>query len=95
MLVQRVKVSGSGETELHDHPWSGRPATTTSPDMLQGADDIINADRCNTSRQMAVQISIINGNATDSARQCPSSHKSLNPRGNRQIWLDCAPPSSL
>jgi hypothetical protein len=75
MLVQRVKASGNGETELHDRLRSGHPATTTSPDMLQSADDIIHADRCIKSRQMAVQLSVINGNATDSARQCPSSHK--------------------
>jgi hypothetical protein len=66
-MVQRVKASGNGETELHDHPRSGHPATTTSPDMLQGADYIIHADRCITSRQMTVQISVINGNAADSA----------------------------
>jgi hypothetical protein len=41
--------------------------------MLLGADDIIHADRCITSRQMAVQLLVINGNATDSARQFPSS----------------------
>jgi hypothetical protein len=28
--IQRVKASGSGETELHDRPWSGRPATATT-----------------------------------------------------------------
>ena len=39
--VKRVKASGSGETELHDRPRSGRPATATSPDMLQRADDIL------------------------------------------------------
>jgi len=35
------------------------------------------------------------GNA-DSARQCPPSHKFTKPRGNRQIWLECAlhPPNS-
>jgi hypothetical protein len=27
--------------------------------------------------------------------QRPPSHKSSNPGGNRQIWLDCAPPSPL
>jgi hypothetical protein len=65
--------------------------------MSQGADDIIHADRCITSWQMAVQLSFINGNATDSAWQCPSSHKSLNPRGNCPIWLDCStiPPIVL
>jgi hypothetical protein len=29
------------------------------------------------------------------ARQRSPSHKSSNPGGNRQIWLDCAPPSPL
>jgi len=29
--VQRVNASGSGETELHDRPRSGHPATATSP----------------------------------------------------------------
>ena len=47
--VQRVKPSGSRETELYDRPRSGRPATATSPDMLQRADDIIHADRRITS----------------------------------------------
>jgi len=47
--VQRVKASGSGETELHDRLQSGRPATATSPDMLQHTDDIIHADRHITS----------------------------------------------
>ena len=61
--VQRVKASGSGETELHVRPRSGRPATATSPDMLQRADDIIHADRRITSRQLAVQISVSNGSA--------------------------------
>jgi hypothetical protein len=93
--VQRVKASEIGETELHDRPRSGRPATATSPGMLQGADDIINADRRITSRQLAVQLSVINGSAIDSARQCPPSHKSTNPGGNRQIWLDCAVPPPL
>ena len=40
-----------------------RPATATSPDMLQRADDIIHAYRCLTSRQLAVQLSVINGSA--------------------------------
>jgi hypothetical protein len=31
--VQRVKASGNGETELHDGPWSGRPATASSTPM--------------------------------------------------------------
>ena len=44
----------SGETELHDRPWSGRPATATSPDMLQRANDIIYADRRITSWQLTV-----------------------------------------
>ena len=29
--VQRIMASGSGETELHDRPRSGHPATATSP----------------------------------------------------------------
>jgi len=45
----RAKASGSGETELHDQPRSGRPATATSPHMLQHADDIIHVDRRTTS----------------------------------------------
>jgi hypothetical protein len=32
--VQRVKASGSGETELHGRLWSGRPATATSSYIL-------------------------------------------------------------
>ena len=55
--VQRVKASGSGETDLHDRPRSGRPATATSPDMLQRADDIIHADRRIKSRQLATAFS--------------------------------------
>jgi hypothetical protein len=66
--VQRVKVSGIGENELHDRPLSRRPATITRPDMLQGADDIIYEDRLIKSRKMAVQLSVSNRNATDSAR---------------------------
>ena len=61
--IQRVKASGSGETELHDRPRSGRPATSTSPDMLQRADGIIHADRRITSRQLAVQLSVSSGSA--------------------------------
>ena len=61
--VQRVKASGSGETELHDRPWSGRRATATSSDMLQRADGIIHVDRRTTSRQLAVQLSVSNGSA--------------------------------
>ena len=57
----RVKASGSGETELQDRLRSGRPATATSPGMLQRADDIIHADRRITSRQLAVQLSVSNG----------------------------------
>ena len=61
--VQRVKASESGETDLHDRPRSIRPATATSPDMLQRADVIIRADRRITSRQLAVQLSVSNGSA--------------------------------
>jgi len=61
--VQRVKASGSGETELHDRLRSGRPATATSPDILQRADDIILADRRITNRQLALQLSVSNGSA--------------------------------
>jgi transposase len=56
--IQRVKASGSGETELHDRPRCGRPATATSPDMLQCSDDIIHADQCITSWQLAVELSV-------------------------------------
>jgi transposase len=61
--VQRVKASGSGEMELHDQLWSGRPATATRPDMLQHADDIIHVDWRITSRQLAIQLSVSNGSA--------------------------------
>jgi transposase len=54
--VQRFKASGSGEMELHGRLRSGRPATATSPDMLQRAGDIIHADRRITSRHLAVQL---------------------------------------
>jgi hypothetical protein len=43
---------------------------------------------------MAVQLSVINGNATDLAQQHPSLHKSVDPGGNRQIWLDLLPHPS-
>ena len=59
--VQRLKASESGETYLHDRLRSGRPATVTSPDMLQRANDIIHVDRRITSRQLAVQLSVNNG----------------------------------
>jgi len=52
--VHKVKASESGETDLHDRPGSGHPATATSPDMLQHANDIIYADRRITSRQLVV-----------------------------------------
>jgi len=61
--VQRVKASGSGETELHDRLQSGRPATATSPDMLQRGNGIIHVDQCITSRQLAIQLSVSNGSA--------------------------------
>ena len=53
--VQGVKASESGETGLHDRPWSGSPATATTPDMLQRANDIIHSDWRITSRQLAIQ----------------------------------------
>ena len=58
-----VEASGSGEMELHDRLRSGRPATATSPDMLQRANDIFHADRRITSGQLAVQLSVSNGSA--------------------------------
>ena len=61
--VQRVKTSESGETDLNDRPRSGHPATATSPDMLQHANDIIHADQHITSRQLAIQLSVSNGSA--------------------------------
>ena len=61
--VHRVKASGSGETELHDRPRSGRPATATSPDLLKRADDIIHADWRITNRQLVVQRLVSNGSA--------------------------------
>jgi hypothetical protein len=59
-LVERVKASGSGEMEQHDRPQSGCPATATSVEMLQRADDI-HADWCITCWQLAVQLSVSNG----------------------------------
>ena len=61
--VRRLKASGSGETELHDRLWSGRPATATSPDILQRADNVIHADGSITSRQLTVQLSVSKGSA--------------------------------
>jgi hypothetical protein len=61
--VQRVKASGSGETELHEQLRSGRPVTATSPDMLQCTDDTIHVDQRITSLQLAVQPSVSNGSA--------------------------------
>jgi len=61
--VQRIKASGTGETQLHDRLQSGRPSTATSPDMLQHADGIIHADRRITSRLLAIQLSVSNGSA--------------------------------
>jgi hypothetical protein len=63
--VQRVKVSGSGETELYDRLQSGHPATATSTDMLQHTDDIIHANRRIINRQLAVQLSVSNGSAIE------------------------------
>jgi hypothetical protein len=43
--AKRVKASGSAETELHDLPHAGHPATANTPDMLNRADAIIRADQ--------------------------------------------------
>jgi len=61
--VRRVKASGSGETELHDRPLHGHPATATSPDMLLCANGIIHADRRITNRQLTIQLSVSKGSA--------------------------------
>jgi transposase len=42
--AKRVKASGSTETKLRDLPSAGRPATASTPDMLNCADAIICAD---------------------------------------------------
>jgi len=49
--------------ELRDQPWSGCPATATSPDMLQCTNGIIHVDWRITSRQLVVQLSVSNGSA--------------------------------
>jgi hypothetical protein len=59
--AKRVKASGSAETELRDLSRAGRPATTKTPDMLNCPDAIICADRCITTRQLALQLSINTG----------------------------------
>ena len=61
--VKRVQTSGNAETELHDQPRSGRPVTSTAPDMLNRADAIIRADRRITTRQLALQLSVSIGSA--------------------------------
>ena len=61
--VERVEASGSAETELYDRLRSGRPATATSPDVLQHANNTVHVDRRITSRQLAVQLSVSNGSA--------------------------------
>jgi hypothetical protein len=63
MAGERLAMCESAQTELHDRPRSGRPATATSPDMLQRAVDIIHADRRITNRQLAVQLSVSDGSA--------------------------------
>jgi hypothetical protein len=101
--VQRVKASRSGEMELHDRPRSGRPATATSPDIL--VDVIARGETINLDayiktlqklkqRYRRVRPKQESRRHVASARQRPPLHKSSNPGGNRQIWLDCAPPSS-
>jgi transposase len=59
--AKRLKASGSAETELRDLPRSGRPATANTPDILNRADAIIDADRRITTRQLYLQLSIITG----------------------------------
>jgi transposase len=102
--VQRVKALGSGETELHDRPRSGRPATATSPDILVDViargetvslDAYIKTLQKLKQRYRGVRPKQESRRHVDSARQRSPSHKSLNPGSNRQIWLDCPPPSPL
>jgi hypothetical protein len=71
--AKRIKASGSAETELRDLPHPGRPATANTPDMLNGADAIIRADRRITTRQLAVQLSISTGSVCSSIEKCCSS----------------------
>lgn len=50
---ERIKVSASRETELHDLPRPRRPATATRRDILNRADVIIVSERQITSQQLA------------------------------------------
>jgi transposase len=59
--AKRVKASRSAETELRDLPRAGRPATANTPNMLNRADAITRVDRCITTRQLALQLSISTG----------------------------------
>jgi transposase len=52
--AKRVKASGSAETELHDLPRAGHPATANTPHMLNHVDAIIRADWRITTRQLAL-----------------------------------------
>jgi hypothetical protein len=61
LWAKGVKASGSAETELRDLPRAGRPATANTPNMLNGADAIIRADRRIKTRQLALQLSISTG----------------------------------
>lgn len=61
--VQRIKESGSGDTELLDRPRCGRPATATNAEMLKCAEGIILTDRRITTQQLALQLSVSNGSA--------------------------------
>jgi hypothetical protein len=88
--VQRVKASGSGETELYGRPRSGRPATATSPDIL--VDVIARGETINLDayiktlqklkqRYRRVRPKQESRRHVASARQRPPSHKSSNPGG--------------
>ena len=61
--AKRVKASKSEECDLRYLPRSGRPATGTSPGMLNRADDIIRADRRVPTGKLALQLSVCKGSA--------------------------------
>jgi hypothetical protein len=71
--AERVKVSGSAETQLCDLPRAGHPATANTPDMLNHADAIIHADRLITTRQLALQLLISTGSVCSIIEKCCSS----------------------